>query len=249
MARTHGHGNPDWTRDETILALDLYFESGNALASRFDPRVQKLSDLLRGLPYHASASKKKESFRNSDGVAFKLQNLHNVATGKGLANVSKMDRQIWAEFGSRPSDTRMIAQLIRDGIKFASTLPESVTSPEEDEFSEGRLLTEIHKRRERNPSLRKRLLSSRRKSGVLACDLCRHGLFCDDPRFEDASFEVHHTLPISMTMERLTRLGDLALLCANCHRLIHRAISIRKSWISIDECRQLLGRHFRLGRG
>lgn len=26
MARTQGHGNPNWTRDETILALDLYLE-------------------------------------------------------------------------------------------------------------------------------------------------------------------------------------------------------------------------------
>jgi len=26
MAVTHGHGNPKWTRDETILALDLYFD-------------------------------------------------------------------------------------------------------------------------------------------------------------------------------------------------------------------------------
>jgi hypothetical protein len=27
MAVTQGHGNPNWTRDETILALDLYLKS------------------------------------------------------------------------------------------------------------------------------------------------------------------------------------------------------------------------------
>ncbi|MBB5060889.1 hypothetical protein HDF16_005625 [Granulicella aggregans] len=73
MARTHGHGNPDWTRDETILALALYLETGEAVPSKKDPRVQRLSSTLRALPYHAEAARR-ETFRNPDGVAFKLQN-------------------------------------------------------------------------------------------------------------------------------------------------------------------------------
>ena len=83
MARTQGHGNPDWTRDETILALALYFDCGENVPSKSDPRVQQLSALLRGLPYHAEAARK-ETFRNPDGVGFKLHNLRSVATGKGL---------------------------------------------------------------------------------------------------------------------------------------------------------------------
>jgi 5-methylcytosine-specific restriction enzyme A len=67
MARTQGHGNPDWTRDETMLALSLYFECGETVPSKTDPRVQELSGLLRRLPYHADAAKK-STFRNPDGV-------------------------------------------------------------------------------------------------------------------------------------------------------------------------------------
>jgi 5-methylcytosine-specific restriction enzyme A len=239
MARTHGHGDPNWTREETILALALYFESGQTLPSPRDSRVRKLSELLRSLPYHVDASKK-ESFRNPDGVAFKLQNLHNVATGKGLANVSDMDRQIWSEFGSRPGEIKSLAESIRAGLKIATTLEEVVDNDEEEEFYEGRLLTEIHKRRERNPNVRRRLLTSRRKLGRLTCDLCCGQSKSNDPIYEDATFEAHHTMPISMTMERTTRLADLALLCANCHRFIHRAISIKKSWLGISECRELI---------
>ncbi|SRR5258706_7234272 len=240
MARTHGHGNPNWTRDETILALALYCESDKTLPSRNDPRVRKLSELLRSLPYHVSASKK-ESFRNPDGVAFKLQNLHNVATGKGLRNVSAMDRQIWSEFGSRPDEIRSLADLIKAGVKLTGTIPESDDDCEDDEFFEGRLLTEIHKSRERNPKLRRRLLAFRRKSGRLACDLCDGHSICEDLAFEDASFEAHHMMPISMTIERMTQLRDLSLLCASCHRLVHRAIASKKRWLTIDECRELLG--------
>jgi 5-methylcytosine-specific restriction enzyme A len=45
------------------------------------------------------ASKRKASFRNSDGGAFKLLNLRSVATGKGMPNASLVDREIWSEFG------------------------------------------------------------------------------------------------------------------------------------------------------
>src|ERR1700687_641779 len=98
MAQAHGHGNPKWTRDEVILALDLYFNCGGSIPSKGDARVQKLSSVLRRLPYHGAESRK-DSFRNPDGVAFKLQNLRHVATGKGLGNVSETDRAVWAEFG------------------------------------------------------------------------------------------------------------------------------------------------------
>jgi len=87
MAVTHGHGNPHWTRDETVLALDLYFDSDGKIPSSTDDRVQALSELLRSFPHH-SMSARKPSFRNADGVAFKLQNLNQVATGKGLGNTS-----------------------------------------------------------------------------------------------------------------------------------------------------------------
>jgi 5-methylcytosine-specific restriction enzyme A len=40
MARTHGHGNPKWIHDETILALAFFFECGQAVPSRKDRRVQ-----------------------------------------------------------------------------------------------------------------------------------------------------------------------------------------------------------------
>lgn len=79
MAVTQGHGNPKWTREETILALDLYFDCEDQIPSSNDSRVKGLSELLRSFPYHTHAARK-ESFRNPDGVAFKLQNLRQVAT-------------------------------------------------------------------------------------------------------------------------------------------------------------------------
>lgn len=240
MARTRGHGNPKWSRDETILALDLYFECGGNVPSGKDVRVQRLSRLIQSLPYHGTAQRK-DSFRNPDGVAFKLQNLRQVATGKGLGNVSQMDRQIWSEFGSQPDKVKDIAGLIRAGILVADSLRESVDESGEQEFFEERVVTELHKRRERDHKLRERLLSSRRKIGRLACDMCCAQSQTGDPMLEDATFEAHHLLPLSMAAGRTTRLADVALLCANCHRLLHRAISLKKSWLGLSEGKEIIG--------
>lgn len=237
MARTHGHGNPNWTRDETILALDLYFDLNGKIPSGYDDRVKALSEVLRRFPYHAEASRK-ESFRNPDGVAFKLQNLRQVATGKGLGNVSETDRAVWLEFGASPAATKSLANLIRTGVA-ASEAGEPVQ--DDVEFVEGRVVTELHTRRERQPKLRERLLSSRQGSGKFFCEMCGTPPLPTNAALREAHFEVHHIVPLSSTSTRTTRLSDLALLCANCHRLLHRAIAIEKRWLTVAEGKSICG--------
>ena len=49
--------------------------------------------------------------------------------------------------------------------------------------------------------------------------------------------ECHHTLPVSeLTPDSKTRIEDIALLCANCHRMVHR----RRPWLRIEDLRKLL---------
>jgi 5-methylcytosine-specific restriction protein A len=241
MARTQGQGNPKWTRDETILALELYFDSHGHLPSPNDGKVKMLSELLRRLPYH-SVGDRKDRFRNLAGVAFKLQNLRNVATGEGLGNVSAMDRNVWAEFGSRPEEVRRLATLIRNGAGLAESFEDTSGNEDgEDEFFEGRVVTQNHKRRERNPKIRKSLLASRGKAGGLFCEMCHSASRAIAPGFEEASFEVHHLVPVSVAKERKTKLTDCALLCATCHRLLHRAIALSKRWLNISEAGKIIG--------
>jgi 5-methylcytosine-specific restriction protein A len=241
MAVTQGHGNPDWTRDETILALDLYFNCNGTMPTNADQRVHELSSLLRSLPYHSEASRK-ETFRNVAGVVFKLKNLHKVATGEGFAaNVSKTDRIVWAELGRQRHEVAQIAQLIRRSLTVSELRNDASDYDEEEEFFEGRLLTAFHKKKERHRNIRSKLIASRRKRGALACDMCWRKANSNDATFEDAAFEAHHLLPMSMAMERKTKLKDMALLCANCHRLLHRAIALKRRWLTIDEARKLVG--------
>lgn len=238
MAVTKGHGNPDWTRDEVLLALDLYFKSGKKLPGPNDPRVKQLSALLRSFPYHSLAARQ-PTFRNPDGVAFKIQNLRQVATGKGLKNSSRVDRQVWAEFGLRPDEVARIAGLIRSTL---SSIDRSDDEEEDDEaFHEGRVVTRAHRRRERSPKLRVRLLSQRRKRNELWCEVCLLEPHPNGGIAQEAMFEAHHIRPLADGEARSTRLSDLALLCANCHRLVHKAIADARKWLTPVEARDHFG--------
>jgi 5-methylcytosine-specific restriction protein A len=241
MAVTQGHGNPDWSRDETILALDLYFNCNGAMPKTSDRLVLELSSLLRSLPYHSKASRK-ETFRNAAGVVFKLKNLHKVATGEGFTtNVSKTDRLVWAELGAQRNEVAQLADLIKRSLSI-DELQDDTSEPDgEEEFFEGRLLTAFHKKKERNRNIRNKLIAARHNRGPLACDMCGLKPQSSNARFEDAPFEAHHLLPMSMAMERKTQLKDMALLCANCHRLLHRAIALKRRWLTVVEARKEVG--------
>lgn len=236
MAVTKGHGNPNWTREEVILALELYHSVGGSIPGPNDERVISLSEELRSLPYHREASKV-ASFRNPAGVAFKLQNLRQVAGGQGLAHTARTDRDVWEQFGSDSPSTKDAAATIRAGLKLAA---QDETTDEDFEFAEGRAVTEAHKRIERNRTVRKKLLKSRKAANKFRCDICGADGASLPDELREAIFEAHHTRPIAVTGETKTKLSDMALLCSNCHRLIHRLMSLRKAWVPVQEARGAL---------
>ncbi|MGA0571278.1 HNH endonuclease [Variovorax sp. VNK109] len=237
MAKTLGHGNPPWTRDETILALDLLQRRGMNAPGPEDPDVQELSQLLRALPIYAE-NQKLETFRNAAGVAFKMKNLKAVDGEGGLKNVSTVDREVWRDFGQRPDLVKQLVEAIKSG---AEELKDEVAAePEDIEFWEGRTVTAVHLRRERKASLRHKVIANRRKVGHLCCEACGHAPSL--PNLEDAEFECHHVRPLATTGIVATKLADVALLCANCHRLLHRLMVAEKRWVSVESLKQVLER-------
>ncbi|HEY1267317.1 MAG TPA: hypothetical protein VGH16_08685 [Candidatus Binatia bacterium] len=116
MARTQGSGNPCWNREEVILALELYHDTDGQIPPESDKRVQALSALLRRLPYHDGVAKR-ASFRNPAGVVFKMQNLHRVATGNGLAHLSATDQRVWRELGKDRTGTKILATKIKQAVE------------------------------------------------------------------------------------------------------------------------------------
>ncbi|MGW2592796.1 HNH endonuclease [Streptomyces sp. NPDC001515] len=218
--------SPDWTRDEIILACDLAMANGWKRLEFNDPRVIALSELLQAMPIHP-VELRSELFRNPNGVARKTVDItsrHRDYTGKPT-NGNVLDVEVMNDFLARPDEMREVARRIRQGVGAGTFLELPPEAGEEDDYDapEGRLLLRRHRSRERNKTLRrKKIASVLERGGALACEACGF----DFERFygdRGAGYiECHHVLPLHVAGEGRTKLSDLALICANCHRMIHR---------------------------
>lgn len=107
--------NPTWTRDELILALDLYFRLGPSRLSASHPEIVALSEALNALPIHADRPDVAR-FRNPNGVYMKLCNflrLDPTYVGVGLQRGSRADEEVWKEFAGDQQRLRAAAESIR----------------------------------------------------------------------------------------------------------------------------------------
>ncbi|MFJ6855260.1 HNH endonuclease [Streptomyces sp. NPDC091271] len=229
--------SPDWTRDEIILACDLAMKNGWKRLEFDDPRVTELSALLQTMPIHPEEIRN-ELFRNPNGVARKTVDItcrHPDYTGKPT-NGNALDVEVMNDFLARPAEMSEAARRIRHGLVVGEFQDLPPSAEEEDDYSapEGRLLLSRHRSRERNKGLRKRKIDTVLRQGrQLACEACG---FDFEQVYGDRGtgyIECHHVVPLHEAGEGRTKLSDLALICANCHRMIHR----RAPWPTPGELR------------
>jgi len=238
MAVTKGHGNAHWNREETILALELYHQLKGDLLKK-DSRVAELAKYLKALPYHQTVEQN-ETFRNVDGVYFKLQNIRNVLTGQGLSNVSRMDKLVAESLGHDPVETSRLSAIIRQNVEMVTGDDFELHEEFEEDFYEGKTAYVRHRKIERDPKLRKTLLK-RRSPSNLVCDVCSFSRSSLPVTVQESFFEVHHIVPLSqLSASKPTLISDVALLCACCHRGIHKLMSLEKGLISLEEARSKL---------
>ena len=232
MPVTRGAGNPRWTWEETLLALDLLYRKG--ALDRRNSEVLELSALLRNAGLYP-AEDRKDNFRNADGVALKLQNLLSALDPTRGLTSSSTDKRAVAEYPpSRSGELALVAARIREALNEQASSPARDDPDDEAEFVEGRLLTAQH--RARDARLRRRLLAQT-PDEALACQICsfkaRHGL---DRALKESFFETHHVVPLAaISGLAKTKLSDLALLCAGCHRFAHRLMARRRTWLTIEQ--------------
>jgi hypothetical protein len=110
----------DWTRQELILALELYFASGADVTGKYPDapsrEAQALSDTLKRLSAYP-LEQRPENYRSGAAVRRKLGNfLAAQGAAPGLPNGSRMDAVILWEFYNRRDELRAEADAIRAGI-------------------------------------------------------------------------------------------------------------------------------------
>ena len=95
-----GFRNPVWSRDELILAMDLYVRHRPTLPGPRHAELVALSDLLNRIG-RLSGTTMNEVYRNPNGVAMKLQNFRRLDPdqgGKGLKAGGRGEEDVWNTF-------------------------------------------------------------------------------------------------------------------------------------------------------
>lgn len=103
-------------------------------------------------------------------------------------------------------------------------------------FEGGRRLR-VHLRLERDRAIiERKKLSALQETGGLCCEACGFDFARAYGVRGDKFCEVHHILPLSERNKPAeTKLRDLAIVCSNCHRMLHRG-----DLISLTELKQII---------
>jgi putative restriction endonuclease len=122
-----------WTRDELILAINLYCKLPFGKIHRNNPEIIKLSELID---------------RSSNAVSYKLVNFASLdpslqARGiKGAYNASKLDKEIWNEFYNNWEELPFESEKLR--AKFENSSVEIINNiPEEELPKEGKTREQV----------------------------------------------------------------------------------------------------------
>jgi putative restriction endonuclease len=110
-----------WTRDDLILAFDLYCRIPFKRTKSTEPQVRSLASMLGRTP--ASVARKLGNFGAFD-PSLAARNI------TGLSHGSKLDRQIWDEFHADWGELVVLAAELRDGRVAQADRAETIRPPD-----------------------------------------------------------------------------------------------------------------------
>lgn len=159
---------------------------------------------------------------------------------------SKLDKEVFDEFVNDRDRLHAITTRIRS-VLTNEPLRKTLLKVDDDDdplsgllLEEGEVLYRLHKYRERNP----KLVAAKKKAvlkatGALACEVCTFDFARTYGSLGKGFIECHHTKPLSeYESAALTKLDDLAVVCANCHRMLHK----QPGMLTVGELRGTLDR-------
>lgn len=123
-------------------------------------------------------------------------------------------------------------------LKIYLKIEDSIVDEEEElTFPEGKEKFRLHRSKERNITLIKiakaRYLALNKK---LCCQVCSFSFEENYGELGKGFIEAHHIFPISdLKEETPTKVEDIALVCSNCHRMLHR----RRPWLDLNELKNI----------
>lgn len=147
---------------------------------------------------------------------------------KNAGNIDELRFDIWQKFSGK-----FIPEEVRSDYSTLNLLDEIAIDNSDMTVPEGKLKLIAHMVKERNRKIVNEKKQQAIKRNLFFCEVCDFSF----PSVYNAEFiECHHLIPISEGGERETTLDDLALVCSNCHRMLHKKLDDK--FLSIPELKQ-----------
>ena len=236
------------SQDEWVVCLEVYLRLRSPVKK---PEERERSWAMRVLSRRlkqigrAVHGREDPSYRPPAGVDRRVHDfaiLDSLSGSRAQTKVPKEAKQVWQDWGNQPYEVvKELANAICAWLPLDEYLGEQdMAIPYEGLVAnEGRILTRVHRVRERNQGLvrLKKEQFQDTHAGHLYCEACRFDFADSYPTHGEGFIECHHIKPLSQLQPNTqTSVEDLALLCANCHRMVH----YRSPWLTMDGLSRLV---------
>jgi len=168
-------------------------------------------------------------------------NFHNRGWGSAekLVDITKYDNiedfqyDLWNAFKPYFKE-----DLLLSDIQYSNSIYE-IENDVNFVVEEGKRKLANHYIRERNQLIinKKKELAS--KENKLFCEICKFNFSERYGNIGENFIECHHKIPIASGVVRKTKIEDLALVCSNCHRMLHRKTD-EGNYLTIDQLKGII---------
>ncbi len=180
---------------------------------------------------------------NAPALNYYLEKIYSEYGKAGLENaLTALNKHI--EYNeNRPKGSVMIKvrKIHKKYLQFLNDKTDKILVEEDDEkhFPEGKEYFKPHRKRERNKKLVRIAKEQYLKNDPsLKCQVCGFSFSEFFGQVGIGFIEAHHIIPISkLKKETVTKVEDIALVCSNCHRMLHRRKAEKNS---IKKLRKLI---------
>jgi 5-methylcytosine-specific restriction protein A len=223
--------NPDWTREELILALDLYYELDQGQMHKGHPEVIRISNELRALGIHKTIPDIVK-FRNPSSVSRRLGNFKTMDSGykgEGLPNSGKLAKEVFEEFANRRDKLRKEASIVRQLYLKSEAETSSAAEPRASYNSE--FIFQYHKNRETDPlvmKVKKEMVLFETKK--LKCEICGFDSLTFYGEIGNDLMEIHYNKePQNEPNLEVSDMNDFVIVCSNCHKVLDKNFGLLNS--------------------
>jgi 5-methylcytosine-specific restriction protein A len=221
--------NPNWTREELILALELYYQLDQGQMHKGNPDLINVSNELRGLNIHKDIPDPIK-FRNPNSIARRLGNFKTMDEGYdgvGLENSSKLAKEVFKEFKNRRESLKLEATLIRTNLLKPVTQFDS-SKLELRLKNQSEFIFNYHKNRESDPLvLRVKKETALLTADSLSCEICGFDPVVFYGEIGNDVLEIHYNKGLNSDPGlEASLMEDFIIVCSNCHKVLDKNFHI-----------------------